>query len=127
MKTAVKTQPSNITPFVLEGCWPLDGLDQQTMQRLGKEARRKRVGVADVIYEDVESFVAKCVVAADLEEKVIKFPAVAKRWKRDGSLIRVRQTPSTVDPRKQQDAFHRPDAQLQARSFARCNPRLRPS
>ena len=48
------------------------------MRRLSKEAKRKRVGVADVIYEDVESFVAKCVAEADLEEKVIKFPTVAR-------------------------------------------------
>ncbi len=79
MKTIPKTRPSNVTPFVLEGCWALDGLDQLTMRSLGKEARRKRVGVADVIYEAVESFVAKCEAEADLEEKVIKFPAVANR------------------------------------------------
>ena len=30
--------------------------------------------------EAVESFVAKCEAEADLEEKVIKFPTVAKRW-----------------------------------------------
>jgi hypothetical protein len=72
------------------------------MRRLSKEAKRKRVGVADVIHEDVESFVAKCVAEADLAEKIIKFPTVAKRWRRDGSLIRVRQTRSTVHPRAQQ-------------------------
>ncbi len=73
MKTTPKTRASNVTPFVLEGCWPLDGLDRAVMRRLSKEAKRKRVGVADVIYEDVESFIAKCVAEADLEEKVIKF------------------------------------------------------
>ena len=38
------------------------------------------MGVAEVIYEAIESFVAKCEAEADLEEKVIKFPAVANRW-----------------------------------------------
>ena len=74
MKTTPKTRPSNVTPFVLEGCWVLDGLDQPTMRSLSKEARRKRVGVADIIYEALESFVAKCEAEADLENKIIKFP-----------------------------------------------------
>ena len=74
MKTTPETRPSNVTPFVLEGCWVIDGLDQPTMRWLSKEARRKRVGVADVIYEAVESFVAKCEAEADLENKIIKFP-----------------------------------------------------
>jgi len=73
MKAIPKTRPSNVTPFVLEGCWALDGLDRRTMQWLSKEAKRKRVGVADVIYEAVESFVAKCEAEAELEEKIIKF------------------------------------------------------
>ena len=72
MKTTPETRPSNVTPFVLEGCWVIDGLDQPTMRSLSKEARRKRVGVADVIYEAVESFVAKCEPEADLEKKIIK-------------------------------------------------------
>jgi hypothetical protein len=74
MNTAPKTRPSNVTPFVLEGCWVLDGPDQQTMRSLSKEPRRKRVGLADIIYEAVESFVAKCEAEADLENKIIKFP-----------------------------------------------------
>jgi hypothetical protein len=74
MKTTPETRPSNVTPFVLEGCWVIDGLDQPTMRSLSKDARRKRVGVADVIYEAVESFVAKCEAEADLENKIIKFP-----------------------------------------------------
>ena len=73
MKTTPKTRPSNVTPFVLEGCWPLDGLDQATLRSLSKAAKRKRVGVADVIYESVESFIAKCEAEADLETKIIKF------------------------------------------------------
>ena len=32
------------------------------------------MGVADIIYEAVESFVAKCEAEADLESKIIKFP-----------------------------------------------------
>ena len=74
MKTTPETRPSNVTPFVLEGCWVIDGLDQPTMRLLSKEARRKRVRVADVIYEAIESFVAKCEAEADLENKIIKFP-----------------------------------------------------
>ena len=74
MKTTPETRPSNVMPFVLEGCWVIDSLDQPTMRLLSKEARRKRVGVADVIYEAVESFVAKCEAEADLENKIIKFP-----------------------------------------------------
>jgi hypothetical protein len=73
MKTTPKTRPGNVTPFVLEGCWALDGLDQPTMRSLSKEAERKRVGIADVIYEAVESFVTKCEAETDLEKKIIKF------------------------------------------------------
>ena len=40
---------------------------------LSEEAKRKRVGVADVIYEALESFVAKCEAEAELEKKIIKF------------------------------------------------------
>jgi hypothetical protein len=73
MKTISKTRPGNVTPFVLEGCWALDGLDQATMRWLSKVAKQKRVGVADVIYEALESFVTKCEAEAELEEKIIKF------------------------------------------------------
>jgi hypothetical protein len=73
MKTISKTRPSNIAPFVLEGCWALDGLDQPTMRWLSEEAKRKRVEVADIIYEALESFVAKCEAEAELETKIIKF------------------------------------------------------
>jgi hypothetical protein len=38
-----------------------------------RDLKRNRVGVADVIYEAVESFVAKCEAEADLETKIIKF------------------------------------------------------
>jgi hypothetical protein len=73
MKITARMRPGNVTPFVLEGCWPLDGLDQPTLRRLSKAAKRKRVGLADVIYEAVESFVAKCEAEAELEKKIIKF------------------------------------------------------
>jgi hypothetical protein len=43
------------------------------MRWLSKVAKRKRVGVADVIYEALESFVAKCEAEAELENKIIKF------------------------------------------------------
>jgi hypothetical protein len=88
MKTAPKTRPSNVTSFILEGCWPLDGFDQRELRRLSKIAKRNGVGVADVIYEAIESFVAKCEAEADLEEKVIEFPTVADRvgrWITDSS------------------------------------------
>ena len=80
MKTAPKTRPSNVTSFILEGCWPLDRFDQRELRRLSKIAKRNGGAVADVIYEAIESFVAKCEAAADLEEKVITFPTVTNRW-----------------------------------------------
>jgi len=73
MKTTSKTRPGNVTPFVLEGRWVLDRLDQATMRWLSRAAKRKRVGVADVIYEAVESLVAQCEAEAELETKIIKF------------------------------------------------------
>jgi hypothetical protein len=73
VKPLPKCDGPKVTPFVLEGRWALDGLDQQTMRSLSKEAKRKRVGVADVIYEVIESFVAKCEAEADLDKKIIKF------------------------------------------------------
>lgn len=41
------------------------------------------MGVADVIHEAVELFVAKCEAEADLERKVIKFPM---RLKTDSAM-----------------------------------------
>jgi hypothetical protein len=73
MKTTPETRPSNVTSFVLEGHWALDRIDRPTMRWLSRTAKRKRVGVADVIYEAVEAFVAKCEAEADLERKIIKF------------------------------------------------------
>ena len=64
--------------FILEGCWPLDGFDQRELRRLSKIAKRNGVGVADVIYEALELFVAKCEAEADLEKKIIKFPMPLK-------------------------------------------------
>ena len=81
IKTISETRPSNVTPFVLEGCWALDGLDQPMMRWLSKIAKRKHVALADVIYEAIESFVAKCEAEVDLGEKVIKFPTVANKWR----------------------------------------------
>ena len=60
--------------FVLEGCWPLDGFDQRELRRLSRIAKRNGVGIADVLYEAVESFVAKCEAEADLESKIVQFP-----------------------------------------------------
>jgi hypothetical protein len=73
MKTTPETRPSNVTPFVLEGRWALDGLDRPTMRWLSRAAKQNRVGVGDVIYEVLESFIAKCEAEADLENKIIKF------------------------------------------------------
>ena len=73
MKTVPKTGPGNVTPFVLDGCWALDGLDQPTMRWLSNTAKREHLEVADVIYEAMESFVAKCEAEAELEQKIIKF------------------------------------------------------
>jgi hypothetical protein len=74
-----KTRPGNVTPFVLAGRWALDGLDQPTMRWLSKTAKRKHVAVADIIYEALDSFVAKCEAHAELETKIIKFPTLLKR------------------------------------------------
>jgi hypothetical protein len=73
MKTAPKTRPSNVTSFILESRWPLDGFDQRELRRLSKTAKRNGVGVADVIYEAVESFVAKCEAEVELESKIVTF------------------------------------------------------
>jgi hypothetical protein len=73
MKSTPKMRPSNVTPLVLEGRWALDRLDQPTLRWLSKVAKPNRVGVADIIYEAIESFVAKCEAEADLEKKIIKF------------------------------------------------------
>jgi hypothetical protein len=65
--------------FVLAGRWALDGLDQPTMRWLSKTAKREHVAVADLIYEAIESFVARCEAEAELEMKIIKFPTSLKR------------------------------------------------
>ena len=62
-----------LRPLFLEGRWALDRLDRPTMRWLSRAAKRNGVGVADVIYEVLESFVAKCEAEADLERKIIKF------------------------------------------------------
>jgi hypothetical protein len=49
------------------------------MRWLSQVAKRKQVGVADVIYEAVESFAAKCEAEAELETKIIKFPTSLER------------------------------------------------
>jgi uncharacterized protein YpbB len=80
MKAISKTRPSNVTPFLLDGLWPLNGLDQATMRSLRKKADLKRATVADVIYEIIESFVAKCEAEDELETKIINFLTSLKRW-----------------------------------------------
>jgi hypothetical protein len=78
MKAIPKTRPGNVTPFVLEGCWTLDGLDQPTMRLLRRIADRERVKVVDVILGTLELFVSKREAEADLEKKIIKFPMPLK-------------------------------------------------
>jgi hypothetical protein len=80
MSAIPKTRPRNVTPFVLEGCWALDALDQATMRLLRKIADRERVKVADVIHETLELFAAKCEAEAELETKIIKFPMARETW-----------------------------------------------
>jgi hypothetical protein len=79
IKTISETRPGNVMPFVLEGLWALDGLDQPTMRWLSKIAKRKHVAVVDVIYEAIESFLAKWEAEAELETKIINFPKSLKR------------------------------------------------
>jgi hypothetical protein len=68
-----------VTSFILEGRWPLAGFNQRELRRLSKTAKRNGVGLAHVLYEAVDSFVANCEAEADLEEKVIQFPTLAQR------------------------------------------------
>ena len=79
VKSLPKMRHAKVTPFVLEGRWALDGLDQSTMRWLSKVAKRKRVGVADVMYEAIASFLARWEAEAELETKIIKFPTPLKR------------------------------------------------
>ena len=79
VKTLPKMRHAKVTPFVLEGRWALDRLDQPTMRWLSKMAKRENVAVADVIYEAIDSFVTKCEAEAELETKIIKFPISLKR------------------------------------------------
>jgi len=78
------------------------------MRWLSKTAKRKQVGVADVIYEGIESFVAKCEAEAELETKIIKFPMSLER-------------PSAFHQLAQRIAFRDHDARQQSRSFASWN------
>ena len=90
MKAIPKTRPGNVTPFVLEGCWTLDALDQPTMRLLRRIADRERVKVADVIQGALALFVAKCEAEADLEKKIIKFSMPLElivRWITDSSSL----------------------------------------
>jgi hypothetical protein len=50
-------------------------LTKQHCDGLARKRSEKRVGVADVIYEAIDSFVAKCEAEAELETKIIKFPS----------------------------------------------------
>jgi hypothetical protein len=80
MKTIPKTRPGNVTPFVLEGRWTLDALDQPTMRLLRRIADRERVKVTDVIHGALALVVTRCEAEAELESKIIKFPTSLERW-----------------------------------------------
>jgi hypothetical protein len=125
METISKTRPGNVTPFVLAGRWALDGLDQPTMRWLSKTAKRKHVAVADIIYEAIDSFVAKCEAEGRTRNENHQVSDFAKKAVVDGSLIRVRQTQSAFHPHAQRTAFRRRDVHQQSRSFARLNQSLR--
>ncbi|OLB02872.1 MAG: hypothetical protein AUH08_01320 [Verrucomicrobia bacterium 13_2_20CM_54_12] len=58
------------------------------MRWLSKVAKRKQVGVADVIYEAIESFVAKCEAEAELETKIINFPTSLHNPTRHAGYLR---------------------------------------
>jgi hypothetical protein len=79
------TEGGSIKPFqkhdlaTLRPLFSRDGLDQPTMRWLSKIANRKHVTVADVIYEAIESILAKWEAQAGLETKIIKFPTSLKR------------------------------------------------
>ena len=109
MKTPLNTRHANVTPFVLDGRWALDGLDRSTMRSLSKEAKRKHVGVADVIYEAVESFVAKCEAEAELENENYQVPTPLKDGMRRIADSSSRNAVSFSSARAQRNAFRRRD------------------
>ncbi len=94
MKTAPKTRPPNVMSFVLEGRWPLDGFDQRELRRRSKIAKRNGVGVADVIYEAIESFAAKCEAEAEACDTRMRLQRLRGLSKRLASNA----TPSMKDP-----------------------------
>jgi hypothetical protein len=73
MKAIPKTRPRNVTPFVLEGCWTLDALDQPTMRLLRRIADRERVKVADVIHGALELFVQNARLRPTSKKKLSNF------------------------------------------------------
>ena len=81
MKPAPKPDLPMLCPLFLKVAGRSMGLISESCDGFSKIARRNGVGVADVIYAAIESFVAKCEAEADLEEKVIKFPTVANKWR----------------------------------------------
>ena len=62
-----------LRPLFLKAAGRSITLTDQRCDGLARVAKRNRVGVADVIYEVLESFVAKCEAEAELEQKIIKF------------------------------------------------------
>jgi hypothetical protein len=70
----MKTLPQNVTPFLLDGLWPLDALDQPTMAWLRRVADQKDLTVAELLYDAIEEQMAKHEAEKELEMKIIRFP-----------------------------------------------------
>ena len=80
MKTAPKTRPSNVTSFILEGCWPLDGFDQRELRRLSKIAKRNGVGVADVRMNQSHAIDLDTFEFDETRSDLFKFAHATKRF-----------------------------------------------
>ena len=76
-----------LCPLFLKAAGHSMALTKQRCDGLARRRKRKRVEVADIIYEAIDSFVAKCEAEAELEKKIIKFPTFTKEVAVDGSLI----------------------------------------
>ena len=62
-----------LRPLFLKAAGRSMALTKQRCDSLAEQRSENVWGVADVIYESVESFIAKCEAEADLETKIIKF------------------------------------------------------
>ncbi|HSS16987.1 MAG TPA: hypothetical protein VLQ29_08395 [Candidatus Dormibacteraeota bacterium] len=71
----VKLREQPLPPTVVVGFRSEAGHSERSFA-----GKAKDLGIADVIYEAIESFVAKCEAEAELETKIIKFPTSLERW-----------------------------------------------